>query len=259
MPYSPLGTTLDGIGVRRRQTEPIPKDPTTRPFIEHVEELRRRFFLCLLFVLACSGLGYALKDRLLALLIAPLGGTLYYTSPVGGFNLTLQLALFFGLVLSVPLILYQSLRFVFPAVDAATRRKLAVIPVASTLLVLLGVSFAYYFSLPSALHFLGQFSTDQVRSLISTDQYFSFVSAYLVGFAVIFQLPLVMLFVNSFSPLRVRTLLGLERWVVLVSFVLAAVLTPTPDPVNQTIMALPLILLYNVSLLGVWVINRKSR
>jgi len=122
-----------------------------------------------------------------------------------------------------------------------------------------GVSFAYFVSLPAALYFLGEFGSAQVQSLISTDAYFSFVTRYLLGFGILFQLPLILLLVNAISPMSPRHLMWYQRYVIVLSFVLAAIITPTPDPLNQAIMAVPVILLYQVSVLGIWFINRRRK
>ena len=122
---------------------------------------------------------------------------------------------------------------------------------------ILGMAFAYFISLPASLHFLSTFNSGQVKSLISTDEYFSFVTHYLLGFAILFQLPLVMIFINQIAPLKFSRLWSFERWVILISFILAAIITPTPDWVNQTIMAIPLIILYQISAIIVVLINKR--
>ena len=106
-----------------------------------------------------------------------------------------------------------------------------------------GLAVAYHSSLPAALHFLGAFGVGSVKSLISTDEYFSFVLRYLACFAS-FQLPLVMLLLNRMTPLSPKTLIKHSRYVIAASFIIAAVITPTPDPVNQTIAVSPIIVLY---------------
>jgi sec-independent protein translocase protein TatC len=123
---------------------------------------------------------------------------------------------------------------------------------------ILGMLFAYFVSLPAALKFLGGFSSGEIKSLISTNEYFSFVTGYLIGFGLLFQLPLIMVFINKIVRLDFKKLMKLERWVILVAFIIAAILTPTPDFVNQTIMAVPIILLYQISALMIWFINRSN-
>jgi hypothetical protein len=118
---------------------------------------------------------------------------------------------------------------------------------------------ALLLSLPTALRFLEDFGGPQVQPLISTDRYFSFVLLYVGGFAVLFQLPLLLVLLNQVVPLSVRTLMTKQRWVVLGSFVVAALLTPTPDPMNQALLAVPIIGLYQVGIASVWVANRPGK
>lgn len=229
-----------------------------RPFSSHVLELRSRFFWCLLLLIIGSVAGYLLQDRLLKFLLSPLNQPLYYTSPAGGFNFTLELSIFFGFVISLPFFVFQVLRFVEPAVSSKTRFSVIFLLLSTCFLMVLGMLFAYFVSLPAALHFLSKFSSSEVKSLISTSEYFSFVTRYLLGFGLLFQLPLIMVFINKIYRLEFKKLMSFQRWVILIAFIVAAILTPTPDFLNQTIMAVPIILLYQLSVLLVWVINRPD-
>ena len=228
-----------------------------QPFLEHVQELRGRLGWCVAALLAGTAAGYHLKDQLLELLVKPLGKTLYYTSPGGGFSLIVQLCLGFGIVCAVPVVLYQLIKFLSPVLPNYSIRLLAIVLISSCLLVGIGVSFAYFVSLPAALYFLNEFSNEQVQALISTDTYISFVAIYLAGFAILFQLPLVLLLINIIKPLTPKKLLANTKWVILVSFIVAAIITPTPDPFNQTIMAGPVIALYLGSTIPLKIVNRR--
>lgn len=230
-----------------------------QPFLSHVQELRGRLAWSVVALLIGTAIGYFIKDQLLHILVAPLGKTLYYTSPGGGFSLIVQLCLGFGIIFAVPVLIFHIIRFLAPVLPNYSLRFLVTILLSSCVLVALGVSFAYFISLPAALYFLNEFSNDQVQALISTDTYMSFVAIYLAGFAVLFQLPLLLLIINSVTPLRPRKLLANTKWVILASFVAAAIITPTPDPFNQTIMAGPIIVLYAASILLVKIANRKRK
>jgi sec-independent protein translocase protein TatC len=230
-----------------------------QPFAAHVDELRYRLTWSTATLMLGSALGYYWREHLLSLLSAPLGLPLYYTSPGGGFSLIIQLCLGFGLAVSVPVFIFHLIRFVAPILPRYSTKLLAWVLVCSCALVAAGVLFAYYVSLPAALYFLSEFSNEQVRALISTDTYIGFVSVYLVGFAVLFQLPLLILLINRITPLRPRQLIGQARWVVLLAVVAAALLTPTPDPFNQLIMAGPVLGLYGLSIGMVGVVNRSSK
>jgi hypothetical protein len=97
-----------------------------------------------------------------------------------------------------------------------------------------------------------------IKALITADEYFSFALAYIVGFALLFQLPLIILFINRIKPLRPSGMMKAQRYVILFSFIAAAILTPTPDPMNQFIMAVPLVILYQISIVIIWLSKRKQ-
>jgi sec-independent protein translocase protein TatC len=238
----------------------MPGTSVTRQTVAgHLSELRRRLFWIIVAVAVGSVSGYLLRFQLLALLIKPLNQTLYYSTPGGGFNFVFSLSLIFGFTVSLPVIVYQLLQFIAPVFPQRSPKMLARYLVASCALVLLGAGFAYFVSLPAALRFLNDFSTDQVHSLISSDSYLSFVATYLGGFAALFQLPLILLLVNKVQPLPPSKLLSWQKWVIVLASIVAAVLTPTQDPVNMLIMAVPIVLLYQVSILLVWLTNRRRR
>jgi sec-independent protein translocase protein TatC len=226
-------------------------------FAEHLQELRRRLAYCLLTLVVGSVVGYLLHKPLLHVLTAPLKQQLYYTSPLGGFNALIKISVVFGLVLSVPVVMYQLAKFLAPAFRGSSRTRPLRLVFASLLLAAFGVSVGYFISLPAALHFFSQVTGSELRPLIVVNDYLNFVLAYLAAFAVLFQVPLVMLFINRVKPQRPRKLMSYQRWVILGSFILAAVLTPTPDPLNQTLMAAPMIVLYQVGVVAVWFQNRR--
>lgn len=239
-------------------SSPLPADPA-KTFGEHLAELRFRFLSTVGFLVVGTIVGYLVHDILLDILVRPLDQTLFYSSPAGGFDFVLKLSFLFGFVVTVPVIVYHVLRFVEPVMPKQSPQKLLGMLVASCALLIAGMLFAYFVSLPAALYFLNAFTTDEIQALISTTEYFSFVTRYLLGFGILFQLPLIMLVINSVQRLSMRQLMSVQKWVFLASFIVAAILTPTPDLFNQMIMAVPLILLYQVSIGLVWVVNGQEK
>lgn len=229
-------------------------------FYDHIRELRRCLMWSLLFVAIGAGVGYFLHDRIVWLLQQPLGEQLYYTTPTGAFSFIIKVCCVFGLVVALPMILYQIFGFFEPLISLRTRRSILRLVIISFALACAGISFAYFISLPAALHFLVNFGdkAGDIQALITADEYFNFVLAYIAGFAVLFQLPLIIAFINRITPLKPSQLFGITRYVILGSFIVSAIITPTPDPLNQTLMALPIIFLYFVSALMVVVVNHKS-
>lgn len=226
-------------------------------FAEHINELRRRTMWAALFVAIGAGIGYVLNDRIIWLLQQPLGERLYYTTPTGAFSFVIKVCCAFGFIVSLPVVLYQGFGFFEPMIRVKTRRLLLTYVAVSVLLACAGIAFAYFISLPAALHFLVNFgnSAGDIHAMITAEEYFNFVLAYVAGFAVLFQLPLIIIFINKIKPLQPKRLMGGTRYVILGSFAVSAIITPTPDPINQALMAGPIILLYFMSVLAVAVTN----
>lgn len=240
----------------QKQSLPKRAAPKAQTFSQHLQELRTRVVWYLSSLFAGTIVGYFFYDQILAALIRPLGQPIFYTSPSGGFNFTVQLSLFVGFILSLPMLVYQLVAFLEPAFSRRPRYLIMLCVSASILLLALGVVFAYWISLPGALYFLNAFASPEMRALISTEEYFSFITRYLLGFGLIFQLPLVILAIHLVRPFSFVELWQYQRWVVLGSFLFSAILTPTPDVFNQILMALPLIVLYQVSIVIIWVYQR---
>lgn len=235
-------------------------DPTAKkPFIEHVHELQKRLTWSVLALAIGGGVAYNFYQPLLNLVQRPLGQTLYYTSPTGGFSFLFKVCLAAGFVFALPVILYHIFGFLGPLLHRRQRASIVAYTMWSIDLAYAGVLFAYFVSLPAALHFLAKFGGAGVQSLITVDEYFNFALAYLAGFALLFQVPLVILFINRIKPLKPSKMMGAQRFVILFSFIIAAILTPTPDPFNQLLMAAPAILLYQVGIVLVLVVNRNHR
>ncbi len=227
-------------------------------FADHLSELRSRLMAYFFLLLVGIGLGYVIYPKILNLLLKPINQPLFYTSPAGGLELSLQIAIFFGFLVSLPFLIYQLIRFIEPAISKKHTKLINLALIVSSFFLIMGILFAYYVSLPAALYFLAKFSNDQIQSLISTKEYLSFVIRYTLGFGLVFQLPLVMVVINFIHPISLKKLFQQEKIVILVSFILAAILTPTPDIFNQLVMAVPMILLYQLSIFLVWLINRKK-
>jgi hypothetical protein len=127
------------------------------------------------------------------------------------------------------------------------------------LLAIGGASFAYFGSLPAALHFLTGFNIQNVSAMLTVDSYLAFIITYVLGFAALFQIPLILMIINTIKPLPPKKLMGFQRFVVLAAFILAAIISPTPDITNQAILAVPIILMYQIGVLLVWLQNRAKR
>lgn len=231
------------------------------PLIEHLHELRRRLFYVAVSVAVGSAIAYGFERKLIDVLLRPSHGQSFiYTSPLGGINFLFSVCLYVGLIISTPIIFYQLLAFLQPLMKQATRRLLVVSSALAGLVAIAGVVFGYFVGLPSALHFLlHQFVTVQVRPLITIQSYISFVGLYLVGSALMFQLPLIIFFINRIKPLKPSGLFKYERHLIIFAFITAFIMNPTPNLVSQMVVVVPIIVMYQLSILMVWLINRGGK
>jgi sec-independent protein translocase protein TatC len=178
---------------------------------------------------------------------------LYYSEVMGAFNFLMQACLLVGLLFAIPVVVYNLVAFVRPALPRpVSRRQVSGLVAASSLLSIGGAGFAYYVSLPLVLHFLSSVDVSHLHPLIAANSYLSFVLSYLGVFALIFQLPLLLLFIDHITPIPPAGLKRWRKWVVIVAFGAALILPVAPDPVSQIFLALPIVVLYQVS---IWLIE----
>jgi sec-independent protein translocase protein TatC len=231
----------------------------TLPFIEHLHELRRRLFIVAVSVLLWSGLAYAVEHHIVQWLLQPAHGEKFiYTAVGGGIDFLFRVCLYTGILFSIPVILYQILRYLQPLLKQHSMKFIYVMSGASGVLAIAGVAFGYYLGLPSALQFLlHQFGGENISALITIQSYLSFVILYLVGSSLLFQVPLILFIINRIKKLKLRTLFKYERWVILISFIIGAMINPSPRIYDMTILAVPMIMSYQVGIFLVWLTNRK--
>ena len=230
-------------------------------FIEHVHELRKRLFYVAASVGIFSIAAYAIEHRIIAALLKPARDQEFiYTSPGGGIDFLFRVCLYTGIACSIPVIIYQVLRYLEPLIKDATKRMVLWGSLASGILALAGIVFGYFLGLPAGLDFLlNQFHTDQITALITIQSYMSFVMMYLLGSAMLLQVPLILLFINRIKPLKPSKLLSLsyQRWVILFAFISSAVINASPQIMAQLMIAGPIILSYEIGVGIIWYVNRR--
>jgi len=228
--------------------------------MDHLSELRGRLLCTVGVFLVGAVLGFLLRVDIIHYLQSPLHQSLYYTTPTGSFEFVMQVSGLIGLIAALPVLVYNLLRFLEPALPKRlTKGLLGLVVGLSFTLAMAGVAFAYYVSLPTALHFFGSVGSSTLMPLISIEQYFRFVFAYLMTFAVVFQLPLLILLLDHVTPLSPGGLRKARKFVIAGAFGIALIMPSAPDPVSQIILALPIILLYEVSLAVVWARSLRRR
>lgn len=219
----------------------------TMTFTEHLEVLRVRILIAISAILVCAVAGYFILPKFLNDVIKPIG-KLVFISPTEAFWINIKLSLYIGVVLSMPVVLYQVWRFIESGLKNNERRIAIPLTLVSFVLFLSGGFFGYFIVLPLGLKFLLGFSRESLVPMITANNYISFVVYLLLGFGFIFQLPVITFFMARLGIVSDKFLKDNRRYAIIVIFVIAALLTP-PDVFTQLLMALPLLLLYEVSVL----------
>lgn len=225
-------------------------------FFEHLEELRRRFFWIILWVALGFLLCFAYAEEILTILLQPLKNvlppksSLIATELTEAFVTSMKAALVAGIFLTSPLTFYQLWKFIAPGLYKEEKRVLIPIAFFSALCFVAGGIFGYYVVFPFGFDFLATYADKIITLMPTLDAYFSFSMWLLVAFGIIFELPLFIFFLAKLGVVTHKGLRKHQRWAILGAFILAAILTPTPDVINQCLMAGPIILLYEV---GIWV------
>ena len=239
-----------------------PEDPTSdMSFLDHLEELRWRLIKALAGVVAgaviCGVFIDVLMDGILLRPVAEANATLaaghppirlQNLKPFGQVFLYMQVALAGGVILSLPWILHQVWSFIAPGLLAKERRYIRWIVFFSTFCFLGGVAFAYFVMLPAALTFFAGFGSTAIENNIAVNEYMSFVISVMLAAGVVFELPMVSWFLSQLGILTPAFMRRYRRHAVVAIFVLAALLTPGTDPVSQILLAIPLFLLYEISI-----------
>jgi len=233
------------------------------PFTGHLDELRKRLIYCFIAIGIGFVASYAFKDKLFSILVNPLvsvmetGDTLIFTGLPEAFFTYLKVALLSGIMLSAPVIIYQFWMFVAPGLYEKERRILIPIVFLSTLFFIGGSLFGYFIVFPWGFKFFLGFATETIRPLPSMKEYLSFSAKLLIAFGLVFELPLVLTFLARLGVVSVDFLKKNRKYALLLFFAGAAILTP-PDVVTQVMMALPLMVLYEISILGAKVFGKKK-
>jgi sec-independent protein translocase protein TatC len=242
----------------KMETEP-PEDDEPQgamSLIGHLEELRRRIIVIIAAIATGSIVCYFYAAEITALITAP-AGKLYYMNPAEAFFTYLKVSFFAGFLLALPIVMYQLWAFIVPAMTNKERKAGMFLVPASVILFFIGLIFSYYLVLPAGIKFFMGFATDNLQPMFSIGQYLSFVISFLLPFGFIFELPLFILVMARLGIISSAFLTAKRKLVLVMSFVIGAVISPTPDIFSQTMVAVPVILLYEISVLIVKYVLRK--
>jgi sec-independent protein translocase protein TatC len=221
----------------------------------HLEELRRRLLVAVIAVVIVTGVSFAFYRQILGLLLLPATGftsepaPMVYTEVTEMVAVVVKVCFLAGLVGAFPVILYEVIMFVAPGLTASERRYLFAFLPATLLAFAAGVVFGYFLLIPPALRFLLSFGSDIATPLIRISNYVNVALMLLFWIGLSFEMPLVMFLLARLGVVSVRGFARWRRYWIVMAFVLGALITPTFDPVNQSLVAVPLILLYELGLL----------
>jgi len=233
---------------RKEQAEAPPEEKRLT-VLEHLEELRERLIKSLLALALSTAVSLLFTSRLLRFLTAPAGIKLVFLRPTEMFVTYIRVALIAGAAMAMPVIAYQFVRFVLPALHPHERRYLYLLVPGSAFSFVTGLAFAYYAMLPFAIRYLLSFGGDIAEARWSVSEYISFVFTLLFATGLCFEMPLAVFFLAKVGLVKAQVLSRYRRHAIVAIAVIAAVITPTPDPFNMLVVMLPLLLLYEV---GVW-------
>ncbi len=254
-----------GIDDERRDNEGEPEGKEMS-FFEHLEELRWRIVRMLIGIVLGTIICWIFIDFLIdGVLLRPvthLNATLTGSQqpihlqnlkPFGQLFVYMEVAIVGGVLLSLPNLLYQLWAFIAPGLMPKERKYVRSIVFFSTFCFIAGVVFAYFVMLPAALQFFSGFGSTTIQNNIAINEYMSFVISVLLAAGVVFELPMVSWFLSKIGILRPEFMRRYRRHSIVVIFLLAAALTPGTDPVSQILLAIPLVVLYEISILvSVW-------
>ena len=223
---------------------------------EHLQELRS----CLIKSIAALIIGTGISAYFLQSIMDVLTNAakeLYYMRPAEAFMIYMKVALLSGLILSSPFILYELYGFVRPALTLRERRFTLICIPLSLVLFITGLLFSYSFVFPRGLEFFLGFAAGKVNPLISMESYLDFMLMLVVPFGFAFNVPVILTLLAYLNIISSKMLMHYQRHVILVAFIIAGIITPTPDIITQTLLAVPLILLYEVSIVIIKYVLRR--
>jgi sec-independent protein translocase protein TatC len=239
-------------------------DDSRAPLLDHLIELRRRLLMCIAALAVAFAVAFYFSESIFAFLVQPLlragQGTVIYTEIFEAFFVQVKVAFFAAMMIAFPVIANQLWQFVAPGLYRKEKRALLPFLFATPVLFLMGAALAYYVAIPMALHFLlgfdGVVGGVKREALPAVGNYLSFIMQFLFGFGLSFLLPVLLMLLERAGIVTRLGLIKARRYAIVGATAIAAVLTP-PDLMSQVLLAVPLILLYELAIIGIWFTERR--
>ncbi|MGD0886673.1 MAG: twin-arginine translocase subunit TatC [Thermodesulfovibrionales bacterium] len=249
------------------------------PLTEHLSELRKRIIISLAALLIGFLFTFSYSEELFRLLTLPMkfeigfrlsyplvvlvptkikNASLIFTAPAEAFWMHMKMAFVAALILSLPIIFYQLWKFISPGLLLTEKKYIGPFVIIATILFFIGAAFCFLFVLPFAMSFLLTYKTENMTPMLSVGNYVDFCLKFILAFGAVFELPVAIVILTRMGIVTPKTLAKNRKYAILLAFILAAILTPTPDVFNQTLMAVPIILLYEAGILVSRLFVRKK-
>lgn len=221
-------------------------------FLEHLEELRWRIIYSIIGIVVGTILAWIFIDFLVdVVLLKPAkdsGAILQNLRPFGQLFLYMQIAIMVGMIISIPNLFYQFWQFISPALRKKEKKYIFWIVVFSSVCFLAGIAFAYFAMLPLTLKFAAEFGSESIKNEFAIDEYMSIIISVMLAAGLVFELPMISFFLSKLGILKPNLMRKYRRHSIVIIMILAAFLTPGADPVSQLVLAVPLVVLYEISI-----------
>jgi sec-independent protein translocase protein TatC len=230
------------------------------PFLEHLGELRTRIMRALIALLVGTFIGLPFSQYLIDWLARPvtrLGYELVFTAPAEAFWVQMKVGIIAGLFIAAPAILWQVWAFIAPGLHEHEKKYAAPFVIVGSLLFLVGGAFSLFVVTPYALNFLLGYARPGLKPMITIENHIDFLLKFTLAFGAVFELPLLITLAARMGLVTAKMLAKNRKYAILGAFIIGAVLTPTPDAFNQTLMAGPLIILYEVGIVCARIFGRR--
>ena len=234
-------------------------DESKLNILEHLAELRSRLFRAVIAVVITTIIAFVFADQIFHVLTLPAeGNQLIFIDLTEMFGMYMNVCLAAGIFLAMPYLVYQTLMFITPALTIKEKRYVYIIVPWIVFMFVAGVAFSYFVLLPPAINFFFSFGSNVATPQIRIGSYITVVTRVMLATGFIFELPVAATFLAKLGIITSEWLAGKRKWAVVLAFVLGAIITPTFDPLNQTLVAAPLIVLYEMSIWLAKLVQRKQ-
>lgn len=231
------------------------------PFASHLVELRKRLIISIAAVAIGFAVSYNYSNELFIMLARPLppNTSFAFTRLIEPFFTYLKVSLLTGIFLASPVLIYEIWAFIAPGLHENEKKWVLPVVFFSTALFMGGVLFGYFLVLPFGYSYFLSFSSDTIKPMLSMDEYFSITTKFLLAFGLVFEMPLLILFLSLLGIVNAKMLSIYRKYAILAIFIIAAILTPTPDVFNQILMAVPMLMLYETGIILARIFGKTKR